>query len=140
MNAASDEPIQDEDQVGAQEKTILVLEDEPDVRSFAVAALKTLGYRVCEATGVDAAMQLLEQEAENIDLLLADVVLTGNVSGPELAARAKNLYPKLKVVFMSGYTAGLYDHDRIPGFNETLLNKPFELADLAKAVQEALAA
>jgi CheY-like chemotaxis protein len=68
------------------------------------------------------------------------VVLTGNVSGPELAARAKNLYPKLKVVFMSGYTAGLYDHDRIPGFNETLLNKPFELADLAKAVQEALAA
>ena len=50
-------------------------------------------------------MQVLEEEASNIDLLLCELVLPGGVSGPELAAKVKNLYPKLKLVFMSGYAA-----------------------------------
>ena len=139
MNTASNKPVQQETQKRAQRETILVLEDDPNLRSSTAAALIRLGYQVIEATSADAALLVFEEEADNIDLLLCDVVLTGSVSGPELAARAKSLYPKLKVVFMSGYTAELYEHERIPGFDETLLTKPFELADLARAIYDALA-
>ncbi len=134
MNAESDEPIQKEAQKLVRGGTIVVLEDDPNLRSSAATALKRLGYRVFEVSSADAALLVLEEGADDIDLLLFDVVLTGSVSGPEVAARAKNLYPKLKVVFMSGYTAELYSQERIPGFDETLLTKPFELADLAKAI------
>ena len=123
-----------------QGETILGLEDDREVRSLAVAALERLGYRVLEAADANAAMQVLEEEADNIDLLLSDVVLPGGVSGPEFATKAKDLYPELKLVFMSGYAADLYTDDKIPGFDETLLNKPFRLADLAKAIHDALAA
>jgi len=135
------EPTQGEDMKCGQghEEAILVLEDDPDVRSFAVAALEGLGYRVHEAADANAALQVLEEEADNLDLLLSDVVLPGGVSGPELAAKAKDLYPKLKLVFMSGYAADLYTHDKIPGFDEILLTKPFRLAELSKAVQATLA-
>jgi len=69
------------------------------------------------------------------------VVLPGGVSGPEFAATAKDLYPKLKIVFMSGYTADhLHTQSNQPGFDETLLTKPFELTDLARVTHDALAA
>jgi len=138
-NAASDEPEQEEARKRGQQEIILVLEDDPDVRFFAVAALVGLGYRVLEAADAGAAMKVLEEEAGNVDLLLSDVVLPGGVSGPEVAAKAKDIYPNLKLVFMSGYAANLYTHDKIPGFDETLLSKPFKLAYLAKIIHDTLA-
>ena len=86
-----------------------------------------------------AASQVLEDQVDKIDLLLCDVVLPGAVSGPEFAGNAIELYPKLKVVMMSGYAPDLYTHDNVPGFDETLLRKPFKRADLAKAIGSALA-
>jgi hypothetical protein len=82
---------QDKDMKRGQGEVILVLEDDPDVRSLAVTALTGVGYRVLEAGDAHAAMQVLEDEAENIDLLLSDVVLPGGVSGPEFAGKAKGL-------------------------------------------------
>ena len=133
------ESTQDKEVKRDREESILVLEDDPDVRSFAVHALEGLGYRVLQATDAVAAMQVLEEEADKLDLLLSDVVLPGGVSGPELAAKAIDLYPKLKLVFMSGYADDLYTHDRIPGFDNLLLNKPFRLAELSKAIHDTLA-
>ena len=92
-----------------------------------------------EAADANAALQVLEAEAENIDLLLCDVVLPGGFSGPQLATKAKDIYPKLKIVFMSGYAAGLYTHDKVPGFDAMLLTKPFKRADLATAIHDTLA-
>ena len=80
------------------------------------------------------------KEVGHVDLLLSDVVLPGSFSGPELAAEVKTLNPNLKIVFMSGYAADLYAPGKIPGFNETLLTKPFRRMDLVKTIQEALAA
>ncbi len=140
VTTMSDEPLSGKERQRGQGETILVLEDDPDVRSFAVAALQGLGYRVHEAADAAAAMLVLESEADNLDLLLSDVVLSGGVSGPELAAKAKDLYPGLKLVFMSGYAADLYTDDKIPGFDETLLTKPFRLAELSKVIHDALAA
>ena len=54
--------------------------------------------------------------------------------------KAKDLYPKLKLVFMSGYAADLYTDDRIPGFDETLLPKPYRRVDLAKVIHDSLTA
>ena len=91
-------------------------------------------------------------------MLLSDVVLAGGMSGPELADKAMSLYPELKVVFMSGYTAELHITDMsgpelaeslypelqvirastIPGFDEALLNKPFKRAELARVIRETL--
>ena len=137
---AADEPKQEAELKRGQDQSILVLEDDPDVRSFAVDALEGLGYRVLEAADANAAMRVLEEASDTIDLLLSDVVLPGGVSGPEFAAKAKDLYPKLKIVFMSGYAAGHNTQTNIPDFDETLLAKPFELAGLAGVMHDALAA
>jgi CheY-like chemotaxis protein len=135
----SDELTQGGNMKRGRKEAILVLEDDPDVRSFAVAALEGLGYRVHEAADVAAAMRVLEAEADKLDLLLSDVVLPGGVSGPELAAKARSLYPKLKLVFMSGYAADLYTGDKVPGFDELILTKPFRLNELSKAIHDTLA-
>jgi CheY-like chemotaxis protein len=85
-------------------------------------------------------MRMLEQNARKIDLLLSDVVLPGTISGLELTATAMSRYPQLKVVFMSGYAGYLYSTDKIPGFDEALLTKPFKRVELAQAIHDALAA
>ena len=92
----------------------------------------------CKAADADDALQVIEAEADDLDLLLCDVVLPGRVSGPEFAGKAKELYPHLKVVFMSGYASDLYAHDNIPGFNEALLTKPFRRAHLTSVIRDAL--
>ncbi|TDJ65376.1 MAG: PAS domain S-box protein [Proteobacteria bacterium] len=137
--AATEERTQFSDLTRGQGEVILVLEDDPDVRSLAVTILDGLGYRVLEAADATAAMQVLAEEANNIDLPLSDVVLPGGISGPELAARAKDLYPKLKPVFMSGYSADLNINGDIPNFAEAFLTKPFKRADLARVIHETLA-
>jgi CheY-like chemotaxis protein len=140
MNTASDEVSKNDARKRAQRQTILVLEDDPNVRSFTVTALQGQGYRVLEADDVTAAMSVLSEERGSVDLLLSDIALPSGGGGPEFAARAKELIPELKLVFMSGYVAELYSGEKVPGFDETLLVKPFTLADLAKAVHEALGA
>lgn len=139
VSTMSDESTHKDELARGEEEIILVLEDEPDVREYVVGALERLGYRVLRASDGAGAMRVLESEAGNIDLLLSDVVLAGGMSGPELADKAMQLYPKLKVVFMSGYTAELHITDKIPGFEEALLNKPFKRAELARVIRETLA-
>lgn len=133
------ERIQGKDMKRGQGEVILVLEDDPDVRSLAVAALDGLGYRVLEAADANAAMQVLEEEADNIDLLLSDVVLPGGVSGPEFASKAKDINPKLKIVFMTGFSIDLQARDKILDIGEAVLNKPFKRVDLATVIHDTLA-
>ena len=140
VSTVSDKITQDNDLERGEAEVILVLEDEPDVREYVVAALERLGYRVFRAADAAGAMRVLANEAGNIDLLLTDVVLPSGISGPELADMAMRSYPKLKVVFMSGYAADLYMSDKIPGFKEALLTKPFKRAELARVIHETLSA
>ncbi len=116
------------------------MEDDPDVREYAVATLEGLGYRALRSNDGASALQILKNESGRIDLMLTDVLLAGDMSGPEVAANALALYPHIKVVFMSGYASELYFADKIPGFDAALLNKPFKRAELAEAINEALAA
>lgn len=134
------ETNQDNDPKQGRQEVILVLEDDPDVRESTVIILEGLGYRVMRAGDAAGAMRILEQDPNKIDLLLSDVVLPGTVSGLELAATAMSRYPELKVVFMSGYAGYLYSTDKIPGFDEALVTKPFKRDELAQAIHDALAA
>lgn len=137
--AVSSEPTRASDLEQGQGKVILVLEDDPAVRDSTVLVLQGLGYKALEAGDAKTAMRILEEEAGNLDLLLSDVVLPGGVSGPEFAYQAKALSPKLKIVFMSGYPADHHSHNNIQSFDEILLTKPFQRADLNRAIQDTLA-
>ena len=117
--------------------SILLVDDESGVRRCTAEALRSYGYRVLEAEDASKALSICAQEAEQIDLLLADVVMPG-MSGPELASRLLQDWPQLKVLFMSGYTdtadallGELRDVEFIP--------KPFNLRELAARIQTVLA-
>lgn len=118
-------------------ETILVVEDETDLRAYATEALRDLGYRVLEAADGRTALEIIERRPE-IDLLFTDVVLGGGMSGRVLANEVSRRKPKLPVLFTTGYTSNaIVHHGRLdPGVH--LLGKPFTYADLAAKVRRML--
>jgi CheY-like chemotaxis protein len=122
---------------GARGETVLVVEDNADVRQLAVDLLEGLGYRVLQAPDGWAALSVVEASAPP-DLLLSDVVLPGGLSGPDLAKRVLELYPGLNIIFMSGYPADAPKLNDFLGSDKVLLSKPFSRHQLAKALREAL--
>jgi nitrogen-specific signal transduction histidine kinase/ActR/RegA family two-component response regulator len=118
-------------------ESILVVEDEDDVRKLVCRILAGLGYRIVQARDGAAALEVLERE-QAIDLLWTDVVLPGGMSGPEIARRARLLRPSLKVLFASGYTGSAIQELGPPIADVPLISKPFTIEDLAQAVRTAL--
>jgi PAS domain S-box-containing protein len=118
-------------------ETILVVEDEPDVRVFAVEALRELNYRVIEAQDGASALRLLDAHRE-IELLLTDIGLPGGMNGRQLADEARRRRADLKVLFTSGYARNaIVHHGRLdPGVE--LITKPFTFAGLAAKVRHVL--
>jgi CheY-like chemotaxis protein len=118
-------------------ETILVVEDNPDVRRLVLRQLRDFGYTVIEAANGPQALKILEDGAA-IDLLFTDVVMPGGMTGRQLAEAAKGRRPNLKTLFTSGYTEdsilrlGKLD----PGVR--LLSKPYRKHELATRVREAL--
>jgi CheY-like chemotaxis protein len=121
----------------ARTGTVLVVEDEPDVRDLTREILEFHGHVVVEAVDAEAALVAAEAHAGPIDVLVTDVVLR-HQAGPDLAERLGAVYPGLQVVFMSGYAdrhlAGLH------GQEARFLSKPFRPDDMAAAVAAALVA
>jgi two-component system, cell cycle sensor histidine kinase and response regulator CckA len=119
-------------------ETILVVEDEPAVRTLAVRILSTRGYRVLAAPSGAAALEMWPEHSAVVDLLLTDLVMPGGVSGPQLAERLRAEKPELTVIYMSGYagdTAGR-GLDLREGVN--FLQKPFSPSQLVQAVRQSL--
>ncbi len=117
-------------------ETVLVVEDDPDVRSLVISLLQRLSYNILEAGDGTEALAAL-QVSSRIDLLLSDVVLPGGMSGPDLAEQVTDRYPGIKVLFMSGYPDAR--HRRSPLVENTeLLGKPFGKRDLAQKVRAVL--
>ena len=117
-------------------ETVLVVEDEPSVRELVRYWLTSLGYKVVVAEALMATRVCAEHE--KIDLLLTDVVMPG-MGGPMLANQLRVTYPRMKVLFMSGYTDNP-DHrngNLAPG--ENFLQKPFTPETLAGKIREVLA-
>ena len=118
-------------------ETLLVIEDDPEVRELVVAMLDSLGYSVIEAADVSGARQILAAGTK-VDLVLSDVVLPGDTSGPKFAAEMRVREPDLKIILMSGYPDGAVAGKDSLGPDIVLLHKPFHRYQLATAVREAL--
>ncbi len=121
------------------EETVLVVEDQAEVREYAVTVLKTYGYRVIQAESAGQALLVFEQERGGIDLVLTDIVMP-NVGGPELAGRLEKLQPGIKVLFMSGYADDVIVHQGVLEEGAHFIQKPFRPEQLAARVREVLGA
>jgi PAS domain S-box-containing protein len=118
-------------------ETVLVVEDNKDLRVVTCKQLAELGYAVLEADNAKAALTILASHPD-VDLMFSDIIMPGGMTGTDLAREARRLYPKLKIMLTSGYTAkamgnGFHDLDGLE-----LLNKPFRKRDLAQRLRKLL--
>jgi CheY-like chemotaxis protein len=115
-------------------KTILVVEDDRDVREIAAAVLETEGYRVLEAsTGDDAHRLLLAHADLPIDVLFTDVVMPGRLDGIDLAHAARALRPGLRVLYATGF-ANLVRVHHDEDYIGPVLRKPYRPSELRRAI------
>ena len=119
-------------------ETILVVEDEPELAETARMVLEGSGYRVWSAASGEQALKLAELCPNRVDLLLTDVILKTAMDGTVLAERLSAVWPKLKVIYMSGYSDALIRQGEAAGSGAKVLEKPFSAATLRRKVREAL--
>jgi CheY-like chemotaxis protein len=118
-------------------ETILVVEDEAAVRASTVELLSKLGYLTLQAEDAASALRILRSGA-HVDLLFTDVMMPGALSGPELAAKAKECQAGIAVLFASGYADGALVQNGKLDSGVNLLNKPYSGEDLARKVRALL--
>jgi PAS domain S-box-containing protein len=121
------------DLVGGGE-TILVVEDDDEVRATAINQLQELGYMVLHAHDGQSALMMIEAGA-HVDLLFTDVVMPGPVSSTALVEKARSLLPGLRVLYTSGYTRNALTTDGRLDAGVQLLNKPYRREELAQRIR-----
>ncbi len=117
---------------------VLIVEDEPILRSMARDILAEYGYQILEASSGKEALEVWNNQASRIDLLLTDMVMPGGVSGVDLAERLQASLPRLRVVFTSGYAANEVNREVLAKTNARFLPKPYTHDELAQTVRECL--
>jgi hypothetical protein len=120
-------------------ETVLVVEDQVEVRKFAAAALHDYGYGVIQADNAGEALSIFERERGRIDLVLTDVVMP-ILSGRELADRLRKRWPEIKILFMSGYTEDAALRDGLVEGKAEFIQKPFAPEQLARKIRKMLIA
>jgi signal transduction histidine kinase len=128
-------PVSESAQQGHE--AILIVEDDPLVRSYVLTQIRHLGYRTLSASNGHDALAIL-RGPEPIDLLFTDVIMPGALNGRELSIEALKLRPGLKVLFTSGYSEHAIDHDGRLDQGVQLLKKPYRRSDLASMLRIAL--
>jgi PAS domain S-box-containing protein len=137
--ASEEQPVRQSTQFRSRNKleTLLVVEDDDDVRAYCVELLRELGYRVIEAHDGASALRLLQRPRQRVHLLLTDVIMP-SMSGRELAQAARLVNPKLLVLFMSGYPKDVVSDGGALEVGIDLVPKPFSYAQLSTKVREVL--
>ena len=118
-------------------ETILLVEDEATLLQLIQAMLEELGYQILVAGSPDQAIQLLDKHANDIDLLMTDVIMP-NMNGQELASHALKVRPEIRVLFTSGYTANVIAHHGVLDEGVNFLQKPFLVEELARKLRQTL--
>jgi PAS domain S-box-containing protein len=118
-------------------ETILVVEDDSDVRAYIVEMLRELDYRVIEAPDAETALGLMQSDARRIDLLLTDIVLPGN-NGRQLADQAAERQPGIRVLYMTGYSRNAIVHQGRLDAGVALIQKPIRGPLLAARIRDML--
>ena len=140
VHAGSESETDDDDDarslsLGSSDETVLVVEDDADVRTFSTETLIELGYRVLQAETGRAGLHLLESDP-TIQVLFTDVGLPGGMNGRQLADEARRRRPGLRVLFTSGYARNAIVHDGRLDPGVELLTKPFTQAALAEKIRD----
>lgn len=131
----ADSSVEEQPSLGTE--TLLVVDDEKDLLDLAATYLRESGYEVLTAGNAAKALELLASEP-SIDLLFSDVIMPGGMDGFELADKAVSMNPALKVVLASGYTGKLEDWRVLSPSACRLLEKPYDLPQLAQAIRSIL--
>jgi response regulator RpfG family c-di-GMP phosphodiesterase len=118
-------------------ETILLVEDEPMILKMTTTMLELQGYKVLLAATPGEAIVLAKEHAGEIHILITDVVMP-EMNGRDLAQKLLSLYPNLKRLFMSGYTANVIAHHGVLDEGIHFIQKPFSMIDLAANVREVL--
>src|ERR1051325_8275394 len=124
--------------MSADKRTILVVDDEPEVRKLVSAMVRNFGANVLTADSEGHALTLYRNNKGPIDLLITDVVAPG-MSGPMLADRLTEIQPDLKVLYISGYDNTHVVQKYVVEKGHMLLSKPFTVDELQSKVREMLA-
>jgi len=125
------------DAAGPTRETILVVEDDTRVRQLTIKRLKLIGYEVLEASDGPSALEILGRGAP-VDLVLTDLIMPGGLSGRDVAIRARQIKPEVKVLLTSGYAEELVRGDDLQRENLRVLRKPYQQADLVATLREVL--
>jgi len=120
-------------------ETVLLVEDEEAVRSFAARALSMRGYNVLEANSGTDALDVVAAHNGGIDLVISDVMMP-EMDGPTMLTHLRDSLPNVKVIFISGYAEDAFEKNLGEGETFTFLPKPFSLKQLAATVKDVLAA
>jgi len=123
----------------ARRPAVLVVDDDPDVRSLSVQRLSDLGFQVHAAPNGPAALEVLAG-SEPIDLVFTDVVMPGGLTGFGVADAAVARRPGVKIVFTTGYGGTATPHGQLRHRGAPMLHKPYTRKDLAIAIQQVLSA
>jgi len=137
MDIDRSDQIGDEHEAVGGNETILVVEDQEDVRSYLATLLGGLGYRVLTASGANEALGICLREETPIDLVLVDVVMP-EISGPQFVAQLMGAAADSKVLYMSGYTRHELAAKAGPLADYPLIEKPFTRASLAQRIRQVL--
>jgi DNA-binding response OmpR family regulator len=140
LTGAATEEIEDTAQLvaGAEHsETILIVEDDRDLRSYLADVLRNLNYRVLTTPNAQGALTILLQDDERVDLLLTDIVMPG-INGRELGKRAQELRPGLPILYMTGYSRNAIVHQGRLDEGVELLQKPVGQAQLAARIRTLL--
>ncbi|MFN7139440.1 MAG: PAS domain S-box protein [Limisphaerales bacterium] len=132
---SSSTPIHD---VAGGHETILIVEDEPALRSLIQTILEMYGYKVLTASNGNEALKVWDMNKDTIDLLLTDVVMPEGISGLKLAEALKADCPELKVIFTSGYNMEIFGSAQGIGDGGHFISKPYQPRVLAKVIRDAL--
>ena len=116
---------------------VLLVEDEPAIMNMGTLMLEKLGYNLLAADNPNKAIQYAEEQTDPLQLLITDVVMP-EMNGRDLADRLRSIYPDIKVLFMSGYTANVIAHRGVLDEGVDFMQKPFSLKDLADKVRDVL--
>ena len=118
-------------------ETVLLVEDEPAILEMTTRMLERLGYTVLVAGSPGEAVRLAQEHTGRIDLLLTDVVMP-EMNGRDLAKNLLSIYPDIRRLFMSGYTANVIAHHGVLDQGVHFINKPFSMKVLGEKLREAL--
>jgi two-component system cell cycle sensor histidine kinase/response regulator CckA len=119
-------------------ETVLVVDDEEMVRRLAARILLGQGYRVLEAKSGDEAVRMLQRAASRIDGVLTDLAMPG-LGGRQLGETISSCWPRVRVVYMSGFPARRMVDEGALGPNDPFVQKPFTAEQLTRKVREVLA-